>query len=117
MPACKAIGCRHVTGRAPQGVRFYRVPRDKAIATEWLVKCGVKTDNDDVFRNALVCSEHFLPDDFEDDMQYRLGFKKTFHPKVKDGRVPSVFNHPLAKPVHARASSIRRAKEKVNILM
>ena len=116
MPSCKAIGCSNVTGRAAQGVRFYSLPKDRQLATLWLVKCGVKTNDAQVYKNATVCSEHFAVDDFEEDFRYKLGITKTYRPKVKEGAVPSIFNHPLAKPIRERETSVRRAKQKVGFI-
>ena len=63
MLSCKAIGCSNASGKTV-GIVYYSVPKDKALATEWLVKCGIKTDDARVYNNAVVCSEHFLPNDF-----------------------------------------------------
>ena len=113
MPTCKAIGCANVSGRAAPGIRFLSLPQDRNLATLWLVKCGIKTDNEAVFKNAVVCSEHFTQEDFNEDYEYKLGFKKTNRPKLKPNVVPSVFNHVLAKSARPRPASVRRAKQKV----
>ena len=116
MPTCKAIGCSNGTGRAPSGVRFYSLPKDRQLAMLWLEKCGVQTDDAQVYKHAIVCSEHFTEDDIEEDYRYKLGYAKTYRPKVKEGVVPSIFkpNQTLAKPVRPRKPTVGRAKQKVS---
>ena len=82
--AAKPFGCSYASGKTV-GIVYYSVPKDKALATEWLVKCGIKTDDARVYNNAVVCSDHFLPEDFIKDYQYEMGFKKRNHPKLKPG--------------------------------
>ena len=63
MPGCKAIGCTNASGKAV-GILYYSVPKSKALATEWLVKCGIKTDDARVYKNAVARSERVILDDF-----------------------------------------------------
>ena len=115
MPQCKAFGCFNNSGRKPKGVICHSVPKkpqDRDRATQWLIRCGIKTDDPKVFNDAVVCSEHFLESDYKPNRyeEYNIANAKK---ELRDTAVPSVFTHKLAKPAKVRQSSVQRAKRKV----
>jgi hypothetical protein len=53
------------------GLVFHRFPvKDQAMCKVWLEKCQ-RGENLKII-NCYICSDHFTPDDYEDDMRNRL---------------------------------------------
>lgn len=71
--SCAVAGCnnRHRnTKDCEVGVLYHRFPNDGDILKQWIAKCYRKDEINS--KNARICSEHFLPHDYEDDMKNRL---------------------------------------------
>lgn len=70
---CKVATCLNATGnpsiRLEQGITFHRFPKNPKLKKLWILRCGQKKITAE---SARVCSEHFLKEDYIDDMQNRL---------------------------------------------
>ncbi|XP_030053509.1 uncharacterized protein LOC115466437 [Microcaecilia unicolor] len=69
MPACMVQGCCNSTGRS-HGVSFHRFPPDGPLFQQWLA--ALKRTNFQPQKHHVVCSQHFRPWDFKDDLRSRL---------------------------------------------
>lgn len=89
--------CCMCTGQtsASEGVYFHRLPQDGELRRQWLTVIGdVKhlTDtSEEKCERMRVCSKHFRPADFEDNLRARL-MNIPHIPKLRDGAVPSVLH-------------------------
>lgn len=70
--SCAVATCKNHNRNHEEGISFHRFPVDNSsdICKQWVIKCRRKDEIN--LRNARVCSTHFLPSDYEDDMQNRL---------------------------------------------
>ena len=52
------------------GVKYFRFPKDEVLIRQWKNACRrADTIN---HKHAVICSDHFAADDYEDDMKSRL---------------------------------------------
>ena len=93
MPNSCAVRCCHNTKKRTKGcIRFFRFPRDEKLRKRWILLC----DRDSNFNasNAMVCSIHFLPSDYNHSLlnKHRLLGKEL--PRniriLKEDAVPSI---------------------------
>lgn len=70
MPGCAVATCRSNTHWKNDGIIFHKFLIEKTIIQEWAVKCK-RADHFNL-EKAFVCSKHFLPDDYERDLQNEL---------------------------------------------
>jgi hypothetical protein len=74
---------------------YHVFPKDKSLEKEWIVK----SKRNDSFspRFASICSNHFLPSDYERDLKSELMGLPT-KKKLKTDAIPSLNLLPIAKP-------------------
>ena len=73
---------------------YHSFPKNDLMKKTWVVKC--KRDDSFNCRFATVCSNHFLPSDYERDLRNELlGIPQR--KKLKQDAVPSQNLHPLQK--------------------
>ncbi|GBM33454.1 hypothetical protein AVEN_55780-1 [Araneus ventricosus] len=88
MVGCAVAACHnhHRTTRS-KGITYHSFPRDPKLAKIWVIKSRRKDTLN--IGHGRVCSDHFLPTDYEDDMKNRLlGLKER--KILKRGAVPSL---------------------------
>ena len=79
--------CNNTHRTKEKKVLFHRFPQDLEGQKEWIRRCQRK----DVInpKNAVVCSEHFVENDYVDDMQNRL-LGLPIKRKLKNSSVPNL---------------------------
>ncbi|XP_054744170.1 uncharacterized protein LOC129248582 [Anastrepha obliqua] len=70
-------------------IRFHGFPRQEDLFKQWESFCGQEVD-----KKAKICSEHFLPEDYERTLKVEMGFAK--YNLLRKGAVPTVNKHLLA---------------------
>lgn len=108
MPGCCVVGCSKNTKRRDD-VSFHHFPKDKDTRLRWVTAISRENLPDRYAETAYVCSDHFLPEDFERNLQAELT-KKAHRPRLKAGAVPSVFPH-KPPPAKRRKSQYQERKE------
>lgn len=71
--ACSVATCKNNSRKVKkcgENIMFFRFPKDGKIKKEWIRKCYRKDKWDP--ENKRICSKHFLPSDFEDEVMARL---------------------------------------------
>ena len=66
--ACAAFGCaRRYTKKAREedGITFHRLPKDETKRDEWLKAIRRKNFEPSQTAQLWICSDHFLPSDYE----------------------------------------------------
>lgn len=81
MPSCAAIGCTNRPSKNLPGITFHRFPRKKEIREAWIK--ALRREKYIPSNTAVVCSEHFIEEDFD-----RTSCLKT---RIKENSIPSVF--------------------------
>lgn len=92
MPYCIAQYCNVSDKNNPRKAHFHLLPNIKkkaALRRQWLAKCCRPPGKD---KQARVCSDHFLDEDYANLMQYRSGHASNL--LLKPDAVPSVFGGP-----------------------
>ena len=74
--------------RKTAGIRYHRVPAEKSLRQAWLVK--IRRANPCSRENSFVCSEHFTPDSFEENLPGLVSGYRTRR-RLKPDAVPSIF--------------------------
>ncbi|XP_036329000.1 uncharacterized protein LOC118741210 [Rhagoletis pomonella] len=75
-------------------INFHKFPNNQELFQKWADFCEQA-----VGRNAKVCSEHFLPDDYEGSLKVEMGFGRWRY--LKKGAVPSVKKNQIASLITA----------------
>ena len=124
MVLCQAFGCSNRSGKS-SGKSFHPIPdpaKDPELCGKWLAAIKVEKFkvNSYVFdRNNVICSDHFLSSDYEDDIRARLMSNVKPRKMLKDGVVPSIFAH--KQPSKARTSTeerlIKASKRQVSMII
>ena len=65
MPHCMVPDCTN-NSRKTAGISYHRVPAEKSLRQAWMVK--IRRENPCSRENSFVCSEHFTPDSFEENL-------------------------------------------------
>ncbi|KYM95808.1 52 kDa repressor of the inhibitor of the protein kinase [Cyphomyrmex costatus] len=70
--SCAVKDCKNVTGT--KGVSFFRFPKDLERAKLWLQFCNrcIETTLEKLNNNYRICSEHFTPSMFLNNLRNRL---------------------------------------------
>lgn len=81
---CNVASCKNTSEKAKKcglEIIFHSFPTDPHIRKEWIRKCYRK----DKFTPRRICSTHFLPSDYEDELEARL---MGYRPKklLKNGK-------------------------------
>ncbi|XP_045106097.1 uncharacterized protein LOC123501361 [Portunus trituberculatus] len=93
MPSsCSVLWCYSDKGKtAGTGIRYFRFPKNDEIRKQWVRACDKVDDFN--FKNAVVCSRHFMPSDYARDLKNE--FLQTEVPRrkrsLKEEAVPSLF--------------------------
>lgn len=91
MPSnCSVKGCMNNKRTKGYGVKYFTFPKDKRYRDLWMKACRrPRTINP---QNAVVCSVHFQPQDYIDDMKSRLlGIESPKHLRtLRKDAVPSL---------------------------
>ncbi|KAJ8360934.1 hypothetical protein SKAU_G00174590 [Synaphobranchus kaupii] len=110
---CCVEKCRGLTS-AKEGIYFYRLPQNEGERTQWLTAIGnakyTADTHESHLTNVRVCSRHFCPNNFEDNIRARLmniPSDRLLAPRLKSGAIPSVF--PTSS--NGNRASSRRATE------
>lgn len=87
MPCCAVFSCsNHGKKTKGQGIIYHSFPKDVNLRKAWIVKCK-RLDKLNV-AHARICSNHFNPSDYEDDIRNRLlGLEER--KKLKPTAIPS----------------------------
>lgn len=74
---CSVASCKNVSRKPNKNgekLIFFNFPKDPCIQREWVKRCSQNEDYPT--ENKRVCSQHFLPEDYEDELKARLmGFR------------------------------------------
>ena len=122
MVLCQAYGCSNRSGKS-DGRSFHPIPdptKQPELCRKWLAAIKVEKFNPNTYkfdRNNVICSDHFLASDYEEDMRARL-MKMKPRKLLKDGVVPSVFSHraPPKSRISTEERLERTSKRKVSCL-
>lgn len=109
MPHCCVPECNNYWTKNSK-VTFHCIPRkDLELQRVWLAR--IRRDNLPPLEYSYVCSEHFTPDCFENDLKAKLMPKTKFKRGILPGSVPSLF--PFGpQPKRPRPSSEARAEQR-----
>lgn len=95
MPQCAVFGCNNASGREKidsetgSVISYHKIPSDKSLRKSWINRLSRK--DWEPTKNAVVCSIHFKPIDFEPDMYSRIMGTDSRPRRLKNGAVPSMF--------------------------
>ena len=79
--ACAAFGCaKRFTKKAreEEGLSFHRLPKDKTLRDEWLKSIRRKNWEPSQTTQLFICSDHFLPSDYEVSFNKNVNFEGYF---------------------------------------
>lgn len=108
MVNCSVATCKNYA-RKTVNVVYHVFPKNPSLSSEWVVKCK-RADNINI-ANARVCSDHFVDNDYVEDLQNRLlGLPQR--KILKENAVPTV-NLGLDK-VSATSVNISERKNRLN---
>ena len=120
MPKCSAFGCNYTTkskgSKKNPNISLHNFPKDEKLRKRWIkaARC-IRLSKD-----PRLCSQHFLPDDFEISvlLQKKLLGHSSWKRKLKDSAVPTIFAFtPVKKPrLQSEQRAKRRQRQQVNIL-
>ncbi len=98
----------------PPDVSFHRVPKKEPARKAWVNACKRKDKfNPDT---SLICSQHFLPTDFDRDLQSELLHGKRRR-KLKTGAIPTLLLLPCAQtPAISERQQRADKRERKNLL-
>ena len=93
MPSnCSVLGCFNTHEKTKDSkIKYYHFPKNKTYRDQWVhALCRADTINTEY---ALVCSIHFKPQDYNDDLQSQLlGTESPKHHRLfKKDAVPTLF--------------------------
>ncbi|XP_072239171.1 THAP domain-containing protein 6-like isoform X2 [Leuresthes tenuis] len=101
---CAAYGCSNErsTQTRARGITFHRFPKDSSLKRQW--QRAVRRKGFVATERSLLCSEHFVPEDFDRTGQIV---------RLRQGVKPSVFNFPghVRKKVSSRTTQASRKAE------
>jgi len=101
MPECSAFGCNYTTksmkSKKNPNISLHNFPKDEKLMGRWIkaARC-IRLSKD-----PRLCSQHFLPDDFEVSVPLQKKFlgHSRWKRKLKDNAVPTIFAFtPVKKP-------------------
>ena len=70
---CSVATCKSNSKKAKENlehIMFFTFPKEPEIRREWIKKCYRKDKFNPKYKR--ICSRHFKPNDFEDELQARL---------------------------------------------
>ncbi|XP_036337701.1 52 kDa repressor of the inhibitor of the protein kinase-like [Rhagoletis pomonella] len=90
---CAVVNCASVSAKG-SGCAFFTFPADIELVEKWIQFCRRPT----IFnaRTSVICVKHFTTDDFENELQYKMGYAKKR--KLKRGVVPTIFKPAAEMP-------------------
>ena len=116
MPKCSSFGCNYTTkSKNNPNVSLHNFSKDEELRQRWInaARC-IRLSKD-----PRLCSQHFLPDDFEISvlLQKKLLGHSRWKRKLKDNAVPTIFAFtPVKKPrLQSEQRAQRRQGQQVNI--
>ena len=113
MPAgyCSVFGCNNTS---TDKISLHRIPKDANLRKIWIARLYRK----DKFSvdNVRICSEHFLPEDFERDLRNEL-LNLPIRKILKKGSVPQSKSASQLAQSESRRSLIEKRKRKLDILV
>ena len=119
MPKCSAFGCNYTTktkkSKKNPNISLHNFPKDEKLRERWIkaVRC-IRLSKD-----PRLCSQHFLPDDFEIRvlLQRKLLGHSRWKTKLKDNAVPTIFAFTLVKKprLQSEQRAERLQRQQVNI--
>lgn len=68
---CEVTNCKSNTKEGALNISFFNFPKNAELAEKWALFCC----RDDNLTNGRICSEHFAPEDIENNMEYEMGKK------------------------------------------
>ncbi|KAI8119446.1 Transposable element P transposase [Lucilia cuprina] len=83
---CAVRNCNNNNKIKPCAISFFSFPSDPKLLKQWRSFCGRGKDMNP--KTSQICMEHFKSEDFENELQFKLGFTKRLI--LKSGVVPSV---------------------------
>ncbi|XP_040564340.1 THAP domain-containing protein 2 [Lepeophtheirus salmonis] len=95
---CAAYGCSNLDKGSSTGRSFHRFPRDPKIRDQWIR--AVRRKDFTPSLHTVLCSDHFLPEDYLEGKEYRIVRKLRYN------AVPSIFNYVVPKE-HRRGKKRR----------
>lgn len=89
MPSCSAIGCSNTSSSyKDRKVTLHRFPvRDKELAELWVY--NMNRDGFVPNKNSRLCSDHFLPECFEEDKYAKYGLSRGSRKRLTKEAVPT----------------------------
>ena len=108
MVNCCVPQCTNYSAKTQGRVSYHRFPEDDRLKKTWIQR--IRRENLPPIKNCYVCSDHFLPDQFETNLSLEvLGVKSRA--RLKRDAVPSIFEFgPERKK--ARTSTVRRVEQR-----
>ena len=90
---CKSNNDKRLKRNTEESVRketkFFRFPKDKAMAKIWIHKCR-RNDKFNI-TNSYICSKHFTADDYKRNFQHELlQYSPKNSKKLKEDAIPSL---------------------------
>ena len=110
MVNCCVPGCTNYSQKTKGQVSYHRFPEDEKLRRAWINR--IRRDNLPPLENCYVCSEHFLPEEFESDLTEQLTGRKR-KPRLKRYAVPSKFD--FVPPKKPRQASENRSQKRSQI--
>lgn len=83
MLKCSVLTCTNRLSKYDNLLQFYNFPVDLQLKNIWFSRCGTKSRNNIDSNSLKICSEHFMPDDFEEH------FSDDYKKLLKYNAVPS----------------------------
>ncbi|XP_017482955.1 PREDICTED: uncharacterized protein LOC108371860 [Rhagoletis zephyria] len=118
---CAVANCNNF--QKTKGMGFHCFPKDELLLRQWVHFCRQSVNP----KVARICSEHFLPEDFERSLQVEMGKKLVFAYKsidnndiagfskfkgVKSGAVPTVKSNKASTSDASRRSRVLKRSNK-----
>ena len=88
--SCAVVSCGNWTGRGKKrgpNLHFFKFPQNLDLQAVWLRRCG-RSGTTPVHR-LTVCSEHFLPEDFDQSLLLKARLMNYNKAGLREGVVPS----------------------------
>ncbi|XP_017471709.1 PREDICTED: THAP domain-containing protein 2-like, partial [Rhagoletis zephyria] len=110
---CAVLNCHTDYKVKASECSLFSFPVNPVLRKEWIQFCRQNKDYN--FSTAYICMEHFVREDFENIVQFEMGFAKKRI--LKREAVPSIYKPSDANPERSQRVQRRRNKEIVDELL
>ncbi|XP_060522362.1 THAP domain-containing protein 2-like [Cylas formicarius] len=83
---CAVYNCNNSYKKRLPGITFHRFPKSIVMRKKWVHLCSRNANSN--IANGIICSEHFLPEDFKRDLRNEL-LGLPLKKRLKEHAVPS----------------------------